>query len=366
MPPSPRRAVYARAAAWLAIALVSLALSELILRWLFAMPWVARRLAWRGPTATIIANVSCYKEVRDHDSHGCVPFASRGTPIDPRLGWTNRPGATSFGFRILHVSAQRLREAREFSLEKPPGATRVEIFGDSFAFGSEADDDVTYAAVLGRELHGAEVLNFGVPGYGLDQMLLRFREEGVAFHPDVVVLGFVSPLRERTGPISFWYKPYFSLRGDDLVVHGIPVPTFEQVAAEGLPGLRLFDLGRMVKEALAPNTTDEPMTRAILGHFVREIRAAGARPVLVLYPYAREFEIGSAATGLFREACRDPDIVCVDTCGTFTDASRRGVPLTSGAHWNPAGHRIVADALLGALGRLIAPDADPGIPAPSP
>jgi hypothetical protein len=365
MPPPPRRAVHARAASWLAIALLSLALSELVLRWLFAMPWVARRLDWRGPTATIIANVSCYREIRDHDSHDCAPYSSRGTPIDPRLGWTNRPGDTSFAYRMQHVSAQRLREAREFPLEKPPGRTRVEIFGDSFAFGSEAEDDVTYAALLGRELRGAEVMNFGVPGYGLDQMLLRFREEGIAFQPDVVVVGFVSLLRDRFGPITFWYKPYFTVRGDDLVVHGIPVPTLEQ-AAEGLPGLRLFDLGRMVRESVAPNTTDEPMTRVVLGHFLREIRAAGAKPVLVLYPLPREFETGSAASGLFRAVCSDPDLLCVDTCAAFTDATRRGVPLTSGAHWNPAGHRIVADALLGALGKLVAPEASPGAPRAPP
>ena len=37
----------------------------------------------------------------------------------------------------------------------------------------------------------AEVINFGVHGYGHDQMLIFFKEEGVKYKPDVVILGFV-------------------------------------------------------------------------------------------------------------------------------------------------------------------------------
>jgi hypothetical protein len=324
------------------------------------MPVVARRLDGRGPTATRIGTVSCYEEVRDHQARDCVPFADALRVVDPTVGWTNRPGVIPFGDQMEHVNAQGLRGLQEFSSEKPLGVVRIAVFGDSFAFGMDVADGDGYAAVLARQVRGAEVLNFGVPGYGADQMLLRFRKEGPRFHPDVVVVGIDTLLLGRLGPFTSWYKPYFTLRGADLVLHGVPVPSLEQ-AAEAPPGLRLLDLLRMAKESLFHEGPDEPLGRAIFEELAREIRAAGAQPVFVLYPLPEEYETGSSASGVFDAVCAGPGVVCVDTTPAFANAARRGVPLTHVSHWNATGHRIVADALLAAP--VI---AHPGSAAPAP
>jgi hypothetical protein len=283
-------------------------------------------------------------------------FADAAKLVDPVLGWTNRPGEIPVAGTMAHISEQGLRSPRTFPLDKPPGVTRVAIFGDSFAFGSEVAGDDTYAAVLGRELDGAEVMNFGVPGYGPDQMLLRFRAEGLAFHPDVVVVGLNSLVLDRVGPFTTWYKPFFALQGDDLVLHGVPVPSLDQ-AADWQSGLRLFDLVRMVRESYSHERPDEATGRAILEQFVREIRAARAKPLLVLYPWPSEYERGSAASTVFHAVCAGTGVQCVDTSAAFASAARRGVALTSGAHWNASGHRIVADALLTALAAVPAASA---------
>jgi hypothetical protein len=224
---------------------------------------------------------------------------------------------------------------------------RVAVFGDSFAFGSEAADDDTYAAVLGRELPRAEVMNFGVPGYGPDQMLLRFREEGAAFHPDVVVLGLNSLLLGRCGAFTSWYKPYFTVRGDDLVLQGVPVPGVDEVAAR--ERLQLFDLLHLVEDTFSRHVPDEATTRAIFEPFVSDIRAAGGTALLVLYPNPSEYETVSQAARVFGAVCASTGVQCVDTTAAFADAAHRGDALTNGAHWNAGGHRIVADALLTAL-----------------
>jgi hypothetical protein len=62
----------------------------------------------------------------------------------------------------------------------------------SFTFGQEVGDDETWSCFLQNLLPGSEVINFGVQAYGHDQMLLYLQEEGIKYHPDIVILGFVS------------------------------------------------------------------------------------------------------------------------------------------------------------------------------
>src|SRR5262249_18411484 len=75
-----------------------------------------------------------------------------------------------------------------------PGVLRIALFGDSFTNGANAPFDQTWGQVLETNLRRrgieAEVLNFGVGGYGMDQALLRWRKQGRAFSPHIVLFGF--------------------------------------------------------------------------------------------------------------------------------------------------------------------------------
>jgi lysophospholipase L1-like esterase len=74
--------------------------------------------------------------------------------------------------------------------------TRLLFFGDSHTFSLGADDEHTYPAVVERKLNAGssccEVLNFGVPGQDLRQMLVLLRARGLDYEPDVVVITFHS------------------------------------------------------------------------------------------------------------------------------------------------------------------------------
>ncbi len=71
---------------------------------------------------------------------------------------------------------------------------RIAIFGDSFAFGAQVPFEHTWGYYLENNLKeaglNAEVLNFGVGGYGIDQAFRRWEKEGKAFSPHVVLCGF--------------------------------------------------------------------------------------------------------------------------------------------------------------------------------
>jgi hypothetical protein len=147
---------------------------------------------------------------------------------DPRLGWTNLPGYRSderVPFAVT-INGQGLRADRDYAPRAPEGLQRVAVFGDSCTFGEEVDDDQTLPYYLERMLERTEALNFGVRGYGLDQMVLRLEEPGLAFHPDLAL--FVVLLPEDVGRVisdRFGHaKPFFRLDGERLVLENVPVP----------------------------------------------------------------------------------------------------------------------------------------------
>lgn len=80
---------------------------------------------------------------------------------------------------------------RDVEAKKPARLRRIAFLGDSFAFGCWARDVEhsmvgVFEAGLNRER--LEALNFGVGGYGLDDMELLLREEVAGFGPDWVVV----------------------------------------------------------------------------------------------------------------------------------------------------------------------------------
>lgn len=88
-----------------------------------------------------------------------------------QLGW---PFSVEFGGSFWDSSGARYSPAFRDPAKYP---NSVAIFGDSYAAGSEVDDDHAWANQLALSL-GSRVGNFGVPGYGTDQAYLRYLSLG--------------------------------------------------------------------------------------------------------------------------------------------------------------------------------------------
>jgi hypothetical protein len=138
-------------------------------------------------------------------------------------GWEPRPGAVSSieGQRTT-INVQGHRGAVH-PHQRTPGRTRLLVLGDSVAFGFGVADGETFSADLERD--GYEVVNLAVPGYGTDQALLRLEREGLAYHPDAVLLHFClqNDFVDNASTTYFYDglhpKPYFTLEGGALVPH---------------------------------------------------------------------------------------------------------------------------------------------------
>ena len=108
---------------------------------------------------------------------------------NPLLGWTNRPNTPDY-------NGDGMRADREYALTPPDGVLRIAAFGNSFTHGNEVTREQSWAVQLETMLNArgipAEVLNFGVGGYGIDQAYLRWQQQGRQYQPDIVLLGFVA------------------------------------------------------------------------------------------------------------------------------------------------------------------------------
>jgi hypothetical protein len=92
------------------------------------------------------------------------------------------------------TNAQGFRNDKDFSYDKPLGVFRVLSLGDSHTEGFDVQQDRTFSAVLERCLRErgipTEVINAGVSGFSTAEELAFLENEGLKYHPDVVVLGF--------------------------------------------------------------------------------------------------------------------------------------------------------------------------------
>jgi lysophospholipase L1-like esterase len=96
--------------------------------------------------------------------------------------------------------------------EKPPNAYRIVALGDSITMGWGVPQDRTYPAQLERMLnarppHGFspdlhyEVLNLGVGNYNTVQEVMRLKNLGLSFRPDMIILGyFINDAEETPKP----------------------------------------------------------------------------------------------------------------------------------------------------------------------
>jgi hypothetical protein len=243
---------------------------------------------------------------------------------DEFLGWTLGPNRKSAD-GLYYSSAEGLRAQHEgVSFAKLTKKTRIALVGDSYTFG----EDVIYEHSWGHLLEKAlgpefEVLNFGVPGYGVDQAYLRYEKDVRQWKPNVVILSFIAHDTERSmtvyAPINYptwelpFSKPRLILRGGELKKLNTPTikpegifskkSVFELPFVEFDRGFRkaeweeeFFHTSYLARaliswfprwEPIFPDVSDEALTSvnaSILKTFVESVEQMGAAPIVVYHP----------------------------------------------------------------------------------
>jgi len=175
---------------------------------------------------------------------------------------------------------------------KPPGAMKdpealAVCLGESTTYGHDVTEWEAWPRVTERVLrsHGvrAEVVNAGVPGYGMHQLLLRYRREIAALQPDFVV---VYAGWNRTGALvdSLEWVPFGITRPGDGQLRRAQL----WLAGHSLLFRKALQyLAAERSEWLSPEWVIDPYHETYvedLRALATEISARHQRPVLILYP----------------------------------------------------------------------------------
>lgn len=156
---------------------------------------------------------------------------------DEVLGWRYRAHSALMDGRFT-TQTEGMRALQDYDTTVRSDILRIALIGDSFVADVDVADEDSWGFQLERLLNEsglqAEVLNFGVEAYGMDQSYLRWQHFARAYSPDIVIFGVQSENLFRnvslfrvltfanTGiPLS---KPRYILTDGGLELINQPVP----------------------------------------------------------------------------------------------------------------------------------------------
>ena len=158
------------------------------------------------------------------------PERDRFWKYDSLLGWAHEPGQEGIfetpQFRtVVRINENGLRD-RGHSYERQNDIERILVLGNSFAWGYGVEESERFSQLLEEDL-GVEVINAGISGYSTDQELLWYKNEGIKYETDLVILvmsGNDVGDNEQQLVSTIYYKPKFVIEDSQLILTNYPVP----------------------------------------------------------------------------------------------------------------------------------------------
>ena len=110
----------------------------------------------------------------------------------------------------VQLNALGLRD-REYSVPAPAGVKRIVVIGDSVTFGNYMPQASTYVeqleALYAAQNQSIEVINLGLGGYDTLQEVASLEDVGLAFKPDLVIVGFcINDIGVASGNLDYILK----------------------------------------------------------------------------------------------------------------------------------------------------------------
>jgi len=257
----------------------------------------------------------------------------------------------------------------DHALEKPAGVRRVVVLGDSFVEGLHVPIEALFhsqlQAALDRPQRRVEALSQAHSGWGQADELRQLREVGLAYAPDLVLVGFLplNDVRNNSAELehaanaeiarSSWARPLEldaarkRLVGIAKLAHTADV--LWQLATRGSADSLDFQVYREQPTRL-PDAWAAAWTRT--EHLLLELRAesqgAGARFGVVIFPGLAELDPELSLdypARRIRAFCEANQIPVLDLTPVFAaDPDHRRAYLGGDKHWSTLGHARAAAA----------------------
>lgn len=329
LPPRyPRRVAVVAA---VIVVVVSLALGELMIRWL-------------APQRSL------YPRTGYSTDYGFLPYANTEmvNEVPGRWRFVYRTNAQGHRGPLRPISNDYARPA-------------VVLLGDSYTFGVGVDDGQEYAQPLRQALAGRyDVVNLGVEGWGLTQEIRRFYELGQLYQPAVVVLQFCA-----NDPSDNLLNPVTSIQDGRFVFvpspHGLAAIK-RYLSRSLLQKSQIYNLFRDVgyhlwryKDMRAQMRIDPPPPMAAMASALDQPPADEAWHMRLLALFAQDLQRRGIRLVMFAvdgqlarfPALRDQVLALhqqgrleyVELMNWFPDGN---IAKSPEGHWAPAVHQVVA------------------------
>jgi len=267
--------------------------------------------------------------------------------IDPLLGWAP-PKTRGNPLGIIADTPYAFDSHTQAAL----------FYGDSFVEGV-TPPGTEIPQQLDRMLAHCRVYNYGVGGYGVDQIYLRFKNSHPLFEKPGIIFGILtedlyrSVLTIRTGP-----KPYFRIENATLLLQGVPVDSNPmEWLIRNPPQIKSYLLAFVVRKLRSlrggdidyKRTEIERINALIIKEVVREARENDL-PLLFVVFYARwELHTSDWREVFLKEQLARWSVPYVDTKEILLRAARSDSMNVSeyyypvNGHLNERGNRIIAE-----------------------
>ena len=296
-----------------------------------------------------------------------IPMSQNEYVTHPVLGWMPKPNLSitnSIG-QTYTTNSRGFRSPHEF--ERSADKYTVLVVGDSFTYGSWADDTEVWPTLLEGLDPEINLLNFGVAGFGVDQMSLMLEMQIEEFAPDLVIAAFISDDLHRT-TLCFrdYWKPMYVIQNNDLVLTNTPIPELAEgvsLARENvrqmhrmtrLNWLKVTGLTtNMISRLRQPprsefNHAGRPLNRRIFEKMLALCRSHDAQLLMLYLPEGKELVDGSFETrgGRFlADFSATHKVESLNPRSNFLAKKQR----YSGGHYRYPGAMVVAEAVFDSI-----------------
>jgi hypothetical protein len=321
------------------------------------------------------------------------------------LGWLGSPGFSDSipanrAQVFYSINGWGFRDDSPPALDQTQGKRRVMLLGDSFVEGYNIESRDRASDMLKQMDSSLVIFNCGVRGYSTDQELLVLKKFGPLIRPEVVIVFFcLNDLLNNTAKYNYGLaKPYYTLSSDStLQLQNVPIPerplrskmilwTKDKYALghysfnllnklksfhywiypgpEGQIDCVIYkpDSLRLFSESFPPRD----MTR----YLFKEMKAECDRQKtkLIVYGTVDGYDVAAyqdqapEAMLIVLQWCREMGIEAFDLCPLFHEQflkTRTNFFASDRYHWNAAGNRLVAHAVLDHLHAIFTDNSAP-------
>ena len=214
---------------------------------IFIILEVSFRIYYGKNISVASSDQGCFKEYYKNLPTGgnFLNFQRGGYYIDdPVMGVTLKPNLVMDGifpinnetgnvtgtkvFYNQHHNSAGMRNLQEFSVEKPKNInTRIAMYGDSFTYGHDSYLPLGMCNLLNEIVPNSEVMNFGIPGRGVDTFYLRYVLEGRKYKADIVVVNLYIEDLERPYITCAVDKPNITIEKGKIKIGPRQYPTLQ-------------------------------------------------------------------------------------------------------------------------------------------